>query len=65
MLKLDLNEAIKYEIEQRDLLQKNLVQYIGSKSKVSEVLNRKTGLTVKMIKSLYRQLGIPANVLLA
>lgn len=30
MLKLDLNEAIKYEIEQRDLLQKNLVQYIGS-----------------------------------
>jgi HTH-type transcriptional regulator / antitoxin HigA len=62
---LDPIDAIKYEMEQRGLLQKDLIPYIGSKSKVSEVLNRKTGLTVKMIKSLYRGLGIPANVLIS
>lgn len=65
MPKLDPIEAIRYEMEQRGLLQKDLIPYIGSKSKVSEVLNRKTGLTVKMIKSLYHGLGIPAHVLLA
>lgn len=65
MPKLDPIEAIRYEMEQRGLMQKDLIPYIGSKSKVSEVLNRKTGLTVKMIKSLYHGLGIPANVLLA
>ncbi len=61
---LDPIEAIKYEMEERGLLQKDLIPYIGSKSKVSEVLNRKTGLTIKMIKSLYHELGIPAHVLL-
>lgn len=65
MPKLDPIEAIRYEMEQRGLMQKDLIPYIGSKSKVSEVLNKKTGLTVKMIKSLYHGLGIPANVLLA
>lgn len=63
--KLDPIDAIKYEMEQRGMLQKDLIPYIGSKSKVSEVLNRKTGLTIKMIKSLYHGLGIPANVLIA
>lgn len=65
MPELDPIEAIKYEMEERGLIQKDLIPYIGSKSKVSEVLNRKTGLTVKMIKALYHELGIPANVLLA
>ena len=62
---LDPIEAIKYEMQERGLQQKDLVRYIGSKSKVSEVLNRKSGLTMKMIKALYRDFGIPANVLLA
>jgi len=62
---LDPIEAIKYEMEERGLLQKDLIPYIGSKSKVSEVLNRKTDLTVKMMKALYHEFGIPAHVLLA
>ncbi len=62
---LDPIDAIKYEMEERGLLQKDLIPYIGSKSKVSEVLNRKKSLTIKMIKALYNELGIPANVLLA
>lgn len=65
MPELDPIEAIKYEMEERGLLQKDLIPYIGSKSKVSEVLNRKTGLTLKMMKALYHELGIPANILLA
>ena len=62
---LDPIEAIKYEMEERGLIQKDLIPYIGSKSKVSEVLSGKTGLTIKMIKALYNELGIPANILLA
>ncbi|WP_028523249.1 helix-turn-helix domain-containing protein [Runella limosa] len=65
MPELDPIEAIKYEMQERGLQQKDLVPYIGSKSKVSELLNRKTGLTIKMIKSLYHELGIPASILLA
>lgn len=65
MPKLDPIEALKYEMEERGLMQKDLIPYIGSKSKVSEVLNRKTELTVKMMKKLHKNFGIPAEVLLA
>ena len=43
----------------------DMVKYLGSQSRVSEVLNRKRGLTLDMIKSLYKGLKIPAEVLLA
>jgi HTH-type transcriptional regulator / antitoxin HigA len=43
----------------------DLVKYIGSQSRVSEILNRKRNLTLKMVKSLYRGLKIPAEILLA
>jgi HTH-type transcriptional regulator/antitoxin HigA len=43
----------------------DLVKYIGSQSRVSEILNRKRSLTLKMLKSLYRGLKIPADILLA
>ncbi len=65
MPKLDPIEAIRYEMEEHGLLQKDLVKYLGSKSKVSEVLNGKTGLTIKMMRALHRELGIPAHVLLS
>jgi HTH-type transcriptional regulator/antitoxin HigA len=58
-------EAIKYKMEENDLSQKDLVKYFGTKSRVSEVLNNKKPLTLKMIKSLYKNLGIPAETLLA
>lgn len=62
---LDPIEAIKYEMDENSLSQKDMVKYFGSKERVSEVLNRKRPLTLKMIKSLYHDLGIPARVLLA
>ena len=43
-------------MEQIHLKQKDLVPYIGNKSKVSEVLNRKVGLSLSMIKSLSKGL---------
>lgn len=57
-------DAIKFRMEQGGLTQKDLIPYFGSKSKVSEVLNRKRELTVKNIRALNTHLGIPAEVLL-
>jgi HTH-type transcriptional regulator/antitoxin HigA len=58
-------DAIKFRMEQMDMTKADLVKYIGSQSRVSEILNRKRTLTLKMVKSLYRGLKIPADILLA
>jgi HTH-type transcriptional regulator / antitoxin HigA len=57
-------EAIKFRMEQQGLAAKDLVPYLGSRSRVSEVLAGKRPLTLPMIRSLYRGLGIPAASLL-
>lgn len=56
-------EAIKFRMAQEGLSAKDLEAYIPSKSKVSEVLNRKRGLSLSMIRALNRGLGISADVL--
>ncbi|SPD72601.1 putative transcription regulator with HTH domain [uncultured Desulfobacterium sp.] len=57
-------EAIKFRMEQLGLSQKDMVPSIGSKSRVSEVLNRKRPLTLAMMRALRKKLGISAEVLL-
>ena len=57
-------DAIKFRMEQLKLGQKDMVPFIGTKSKVSEVLNRKRPLTLAMMRSLNKGLGISAEVLL-
>lgn len=57
-------EAILFRMEEQGLMQKDLVPYIGSKSKVSEVLSRKRPLTIQMIRELHAGLNIPLEVLL-
>lgn len=57
-------DAIKFRMEQAGLTQKDLIPYIGSRSKVSEVLSGKRELTLSMIRSLNKHLGIPADVLI-
>jgi len=57
-------EAIKFRMEQQGLSPRDLIPFIGSRSKVSEVLGRKRPLTLSMIRALHSGLGIPANVLL-
>ncbi|WP_100259159.1 ImmA/IrrE family metallo-endopeptidase [Qipengyuania seohaensis] len=57
-------EAIQFRMEQSNLSQADLVPYIGSRAKVSEVLSGKRTLTLKMIRALNTHLGIPAEVLI-
>ncbi|MCC2637831.1 MAG: transcriptional regulator [Moraxellaceae bacterium] len=58
-------EAIKFRMEQRGLSIKDLEPLIGKSNRVYEVLNRRRPLTLAMIRRLHRQLGIPAEVLIA
>ena len=56
--------AILYHMEQGGLAPKDLVPYIGARSRVYEVLNRKRPLSLRMIQRLHRELGIPAESLI-
>lgn len=58
-------EAILFRMDQFGLKKVDLVPYIGSLPKVSEVLARKRPLNLAMIRKLHSGLGIPADVLLA
>lgn len=58
-------DAIKFRMEQMGLTNADMEKYLGSQSRVSEVLNRKRTLSLGMIKSLYKGLKIPAEILLA
>ena len=57
-------EAIKYHVESRGLLRRDLEPFIGSRFRVSEVLNRKRRLSLSMIRKIEAGLGIPAEVLI-
>ena len=58
-------EAIKFRMEQLGLKPSDLAKFLGGRSRVSEVLNRKRKLTVEMMRSLRKHLDIPAESLLA
>jgi HTH-type transcriptional regulator / antitoxin HigA len=58
-------DAIKFRMEQMGMTSADMIQYLGSQSRVSEILNKKRRLTLTMIKSLYKGLKIPAEILLA
>lgn len=57
-------EAIKIRMEEMQLKQVDLVDAIGGKSRVSEILNRKRKLTVEMIRKLTTKLNISPGVLI-
>lgn len=57
-------DAIKFRMEQAGLKPADLIPYIGSKSRVSEILSGKRQLTLQMVRSLETGLGIPAKVLI-
>lgn len=58
-------EAIKFRMEQQGLTPRDLETYIGPSGRVSEVLNRKRPLSLRMIKQLHNGLQIPYESLLA
>lgn len=57
-------DAIEFFMDQNGLTKADMVQYLGSPSKVSEVLNGKRVLSKTMIRKLVEGLGIPAEILL-
>ena len=57
--------AIKFRMEQEGLTQRDLIPYIGSLPKVSEVLNGKRKLSLNMVRKLSNRLGISADILIA
>jgi HTH-type transcriptional regulator/antitoxin HigA len=58
-------DAIKFRMEQMGMTRADMVKYLGSQSRVSEVLNGKRKLTLGMVKSLYKGLKISPEILLA
>jgi HTH-type transcriptional regulator/antitoxin HigA len=57
-------EAIKFRMEQQGMTRKDLEDIIGTRTRVAEVLNRKRGLSIGMIRRLHDRLGISAEVLI-
>lgn len=64
MDKPDPITAIKFRMEQLGLLKKDLIPFIGSASKVTEVLNGSRQLSLNMIRKLNDGLNIPADILI-
>ena len=61
---VDPVEAIKFRMEQQGLTARDLEQFIGPSGRVSEVLNRKRPLSLRMVKRLHDGLKIPYESLL-
>jgi HTH-type transcriptional regulator/antitoxin HigA len=57
-------EAIKFRMEQQGLTRRDLEQIIGTRTRIAEVLGRKRGLSIAMIRRLHEHLGISAEVLI-
>ena len=57
-------DVLEYYMESRGLTRRDLETYIGSSGRVSEVLSRKRGLSLKMIRKLHNGLDIPADALI-
>lgn len=64
--KLSPIEALKAEMEEQGLTQSNLAERFGmSKGAISEIINGKKQMSVRFMKFLHKDLGIPADILLA
>ena len=59
----DAISAIEYHMESHGLTRKDLEPFIGSRARVSEILNRRRPLTLRMIRKLSAGLGISTGIL--
>jgi HTH-type transcriptional regulator/antitoxin HigA len=57
-------QVLEYYMESRGLSRADLLLFLGSKERVSEILNRKRGLSLEMVRRLHNELGIPADLLI-
>jgi len=56
--------ALRFRMEQANLSPRDLIPFIGSRARVSEILSGKRPLTMRMARALHTHLGIPAEALL-
>src|ERR1700723_2541779 len=57
-------EAIQFRMEQQGLTRRDLEPLLGTRARVAEIMNRRRGLSIDMIRRLHEQLGISAEVLI-
>ena len=57
-------EAIIHQMESQGLTRKDLEKYLGTRARVSEILNRKRSLSLQMIRNLQQGLGISSEILI-
>ena len=57
-------EAIEFRMEQQELTRRDLEEIIGTSTRIAEIMNRKRGLSIAMIRRLHERLGISADVLI-
>jgi HTH-type transcriptional regulator/antitoxin HigA len=57
-------EAIRFRMKQQGLTRRDLERMLGTRTRVSEILNRKRSLSIGMIRRLHAELGISADVLI-
>lgn len=58
-------EAIKFRMEQQGMTDRDLVPFLGQRGRVSEILNKKRGLSLNMIRKLHEGLNIPFDSLMS
>lgn len=58
-------EAIKFRMEQTGLKKTDLARFLGGRNRSTEILNRKRGLSIRMMRALHKKLNIPAESLLS
>src|SRR6202040_2757266 len=57
-------EAIKFRMDQQGLTRRDLEDLIGTRTRIAEILNRKRGLSIAMLRRLHERLGISPEVLI-
>ncbi len=64
LAQIDPIDVLNYLIEEGGHTQAELAELLGSRSRASEILNRKRALTVEMIHKLYTEWKVPAELLI-
>jgi HTH-type transcriptional regulator / antitoxin HigA len=58
-------EAIKFRMEQSGMKKSDLARFLGGRNRSTEILNRKRGLSIRMMRVLHKKMHIPAESLLS
>ena len=60
----DAVDELEFKLDQQQITRKDLARLLGSRARVSEIMNRQRGLSLAMIRRLHAELNIPAEILI-